>query len=74
MRRTGIFKAGFLLAVYAATSLMAGCVIATPDGDYREGYYDRPHNRWYHDHGWVECRRDDFHCRGGRDRDDFDDR
>jgi len=27
-----------------------------------EGYYDRPHHRWYHDHAWHDC--------GDRDRDD----
>jgi hypothetical protein len=59
MKHTGILKASFLLALYVAASLMAGCVVATP----REGYYDRPHHRWYHDHAWVVCGPRDLHCR-----------
>jgi len=43
--------------------LLAGCVIA-PRGGYHEGYYDRQHHRYYHDHDWHQCRdRDDPHCR-----------
>jgi hypothetical protein len=42
--------------------LLAGCVLAP-----REGYYDRHHHRYYHDHSWHQCRdrddRDDSHCR-----------
>jgi hypothetical protein len=37
-----------------------GCVgVVEP----REGYWDRDHHRWYHEHGWVECGPDDIHCR-----------
>jgi len=48
-------------------ALLAGCVIA-PRGDdgYREGYYDAPHHRYWHDHEWHDCDRDhdrdDRHC------------
>jgi hypothetical protein len=35
-----------------------GCVIAP-----REGYYDRDHHRWWHEHAWVECNERDEHCR-----------
>lgn len=38
---------------------MAGCVVAPP----AEGYYDRHHHRWYHQHAWVQCRSQDEHCR-----------
>jgi hypothetical protein len=45
-------------------SLLAGCVIAPAP---RDGYYDRPPHRYYHDHEWHQC--------GDRDdRDDRDDR
>ncbi len=38
-----------------------GCVVAPPG----EGYYDRPHHRYYHEHAWHECGdRDDHYCRG----------
>lgn len=36
--------------------LMSGCVVTEP----REGYYDRDHNRWYHEHAWRDC--DEEHC------------
>jgi hypothetical protein len=40
-------------------ALMAGCVVATPN----EGYYDRDHHRYYHEHVWVDCGERDDHCR-----------
>jgi hypothetical protein len=45
-------------------AVLAGCVIAPGP---REGYYDQPHHRYYHDRAWHDC--DDR-----RDRDDRDDR
>jgi hypothetical protein len=53
-------------------ALLAGCIVAPPDG-----YYDRGHDRYYHDRAWHDCR-----DRGGgrgygddrRDRDDHGDR
>lgn len=50
--------------------LLASCVwVPRNDGGYRdrsyprEGYYDRDHHRYYHDHEWHQCRdRDDPHC------------
>ncbi|HEY7930497.1 MAG TPA: hypothetical protein VID71_10805 [Steroidobacteraceae bacterium] len=59
MKRTGIFKAALLLSLYALTSVLAGCIVAQP----REGYYDRPHHRYYHEHTWVVCGPGDRHCR-----------
>jgi hypothetical protein len=41
-------------------ALLAGCVIAPAP---REGYYDRPHHRYYHDHDWHECHEHDRYCR-----------
>ena len=42
--------------------LLAGCVVV-PSGGYREGYYDRPHHRYWHDHRWRECHERDEYCR-----------
>ena len=42
-------------------SVLAGCIIA-PDHGPREGYYDRPHHRYYHDHGWHDCHDRDDYC------------
>jgi hypothetical protein len=28
----------------------------------REGYYDHPHHRWYHEHRWHECEEHEEHC------------
>ena len=39
--------------------LTAGCVVAGPS----EGYYDRDHHRYYHEHVWVDCGDRDDHCR-----------
>ena len=36
-----------------------GCVVVVP----HEGYYDRDHHRWWHEHGWRECGERDEHCR-----------
>ena len=34
-------------------------------GEPGEGYYDHEHHRYYHEHGWRDCREhDDEHCRG----------
>jgi hypothetical protein len=48
---TGAFLLGFMM-------LTSGCVVEQP----REGYYDRDHHRWYHEHRWQECREHDEHC------------
>jgi hypothetical protein len=52
------------------TVLLAGCIIAPRGGyhdGYSEGYYDRAHHRYYHDHEWHQCHdrddRDDRYCR-----------
>jgi hypothetical protein len=29
---------------------------------YQEGYYDREHNRYWHDQAWADCVANDPHC------------
>lgn len=53
-----IARGSCLLSLIA---LLAGCVIA-PDQGPRDGYYDHPHHRYYHDHRWHDCRDHDDHC------------
>jgi|HubBroStandDraft_1064217.scaffolds.fasta_scaffold542696_2 hypothetical protein len=45
------------LVLLASTLLASGCVV-----EPREGYYDRDHHRWYHEHGWRDCGERDEHC------------
>ena len=43
----------------------AGCVVPGGpgyNGGYREGYWDREHNRYWHENGWHECGEGDAHC------------
>jgi hypothetical protein len=51
-----VARGSFVLALMA---IATGCVVAEP----REGYWDRDHNRWYHEHGWHDCGDHDEHCR-----------
>ncbi|HTV98403.1 MAG TPA: hypothetical protein VME42_20600 [Steroidobacteraceae bacterium] len=46
-------KRGFLLSLI---------VLAAACGEPHEGFYDREHHRWYHDHQWHECVEHDVHC------------
>ncbi len=49
---------------------ISGCVLhdreVVHDGGYsqgyKEGYYDREHNRWWHEQGWHDCAENDVHC------------
>lgn len=53
---------GLLVTLMTFTS---GCVVAPEHGyheGYREGYYDREHHRWWHEHQWHECVEHDEHC------------
>lgn len=59
----------FLVGIVALSS---GCVIHTHDRPndaaareegYREGYYDREHNRYYHENAWHDCVVNDPYCR-----------
>lgn len=54
VQRIGQF--GVLLGLL---TLISGCIIAGP----REGYYDRDHARYYHNHAWYGCGDHDDHCR-----------
>jgi len=37
--------------------LMPACAV-----EPREGYFDRDHHRWYHEHAWQTCGENDEHC------------
>jgi hypothetical protein len=50
-----IAKTSFLFGLV----LMATACVIEP----REGYYDRDHARWYHEHHWHDCGDRDDHCR-----------
>jgi hypothetical protein len=50
-----IAKGSFILGLLF---LSTACVV-----EPREGYWDRDHHRWYHEHGWHECGEADVHCR-----------
>jgi hypothetical protein len=54
MRRIAQFS--FLLGLLALTS---ACIVAAP----REGYYDRGHARYYHQHEWHSCGEHNDYCR-----------
>ena len=56
---TAATKAGIVLGLYALTCLVSGCVVT----ERREGYWDRDHHRYWHEHNWVACGPDDWHCR-----------
>jgi hypothetical protein len=52
---TRVAKSSFLLALIG---LVFGCVVVPA-----EGYYDRDHHRYYHEHSWHECGDRDAYCR-----------
>ncbi len=52
-------KNGVALALLV---LASACVVA-PRESYREGYYDRDHHRYYHEHAWHECAEHGEYCR-----------
>lgn len=55
-----IARGSCLLSLLA---VLAGCVITPgPREGYRDGYYDRPHHRYWHDHAWHECREHEPYC------------
>jgi hypothetical protein len=49
-------RAGFILALLVVSS---ACVL-----EAREGFYDRDHHRYWHEHAWHDCVERDEHCRG----------
>jgi hypothetical protein len=50
-----IAQTGVVLALIMASS---SCVV-----EPRNGYYDRDHHRYYHEHVWIDCTEHDEHCR-----------
>jgi len=54
------------LVMLAPMFLVSGCVVDREHTVERpvpyEGYYDREHRRWYHEHGWHDCGDRDEHC------------
>jgi hypothetical protein len=55
MNKLRVAKFSCLLAL---TALASACVVAP-----REGYWDRDHNRYYHEHAWHDCTPADNFCR-----------
>jgi hypothetical protein len=47
-----------ILLTLGLIMLTPGCVV-----EPHEGYWDRDHHRWYHEHAWHECVENDEHCR-----------
>ena len=54
MRRIAQF--GVLLGL---CTLVSACIVAGP----REGYWDREHARYYHEHAWHPCGEHNDYCR-----------
>ena len=52
-----IFSRITLFLLFGMSLLASGCVV-----EPREGYYDREHHRWYHEHVWRDCVDRDAHC------------
>jgi hypothetical protein len=63
----------FAAAALALTALMgfSGCVthdreVVHDNGGYaqgyQEGYYDREHNRYWHEQAWHDCMANDVNC------------
>jgi hypothetical protein len=50
------------ILILGLMAVMSGCVFGPRDG-YHEGYYDRDHNRYYHENTWHDCADHDAHCR-----------
>jgi hypothetical protein len=50
-----VARGGVLLAFLG---WVGGCVVAPA-----EGYYDRDHHRYYHEHAWHECGEHNDFCR-----------
>jgi hypothetical protein len=48
-----------MLLLAGLTLFASGCVV-----EPREGYWDRDHHRWYHEHAWHDCEEHDVHCGG----------
>ncbi len=44
--------------LFVLIGLIVGCFV-----EPREGFYDRDHHRYYHEHGWHECAEHNEFCR-----------
>jgi len=64
MRNSTAFGRLLLSMVMALPLLMLnGCVVRDRTiVEPTEGYYDRDHHRWYHEHAWIVCDDRDPHC------------
>jgi hypothetical protein len=62
MKDTNLIAKTSLMLGLIALTFLSGCVFPARDG-YREGYWDREHARYYHNHAWVACGHEDEHCR-----------
>lgn len=64
------FSASGAVVLAALMMGLSGCVVhdrdVVHDGGYaqgyKEGYYDRDHNRYWHDEAWHDCSVDDVRC------------
>jgi hypothetical protein len=74
MRVSSWFAAPGAMLMASMMLCLSGCVVhdreVVPDRGstaynqgYKEGYYDREHNRWWHDQAWHDCVENDIHCR-----------
>jgi hypothetical protein len=54
-RVSNVGKGGLILAL---AFIASACIVAEP----REGYWDRDHARFYHEHAWHDCGEHDDHC------------
>ena len=55
------------LIMLAPAFMLSGCVVdrehtVREEPVPTEGYYDREHHRYYHEHAWVVCDDRDPHC------------
>jgi hypothetical protein len=70
MKRLNRVTAPAAWMIASAVIALSGCVVhdreVVHDGGYaqgyKEGYYDREHNRWWHDQAWRDCEAHDTHC------------
>jgi hypothetical protein len=46
------------LLLFSGLAVLASACVVEP----REGFYDRDHHRWWHEHQWHECGERDEHC------------
>lgn len=65
--RSSRLLAPLSLVMLAPVFMLSGCVVdrehtVREEPVPAEGYYDREHHRWYHEHAWVVCDDRDPHC------------